>query len=174
MVKNVNIGTGRLTLRTVTMDDVEAVALTWKLNDHPISHEEAGKEIGWMLDNHERNESGKFIHLCLAIIHNENNEFIGWCGLDHRDPGKPNPVLFYLLKEAYWGRGLATEAAKAVLKHAFCTLGLAQVDSGASADNAASKRVMEKAGMRFLGREVDGGYSFTLTKQEYVDIFRCD
>jgi RimJ/RimL family protein N-acetyltransferase len=174
MAKNVNIETARLTLRTVTMDDVEAVALTWKLNGHSISHEEAGKEIRWMLDNHERNEPGKFIHLCLAIIHKENNEFIGWCGLDHRDPIKPNPVLFYLLKEEYWGRGLATEAAKAVLKHAFCTWGLDQVDSGASAENAASKRVMEKAGLRYLGREGDGGYSFTLTKQEYVDKFGCD
>jgi len=174
MAKNVNIETDRLTLRTVTMDDVEAVALTWKLNGHPISYEEAGKEIRWMLDNHERNETGKFIHLCLAIIYKEDNAFIGWCGLDHRDSNKPNPVLFYLLKGAYWGRGLATEAAKAVLKHAFCTLGLTQVDSGASAENTASKRVMEKTGMRYMGREGDGGYSFTLKKQEYVDKFGCD
>lgn len=174
MAKNVNIETGRLILRIVTMEDVEAVALTWKLNGHPISHEEAVKEIRWMLDNHERNESGEFIHLCLAIIHKEDKAFIGWCGLDHRDHCKPNPVLFYLLKEAYWGRGLATEMAKAVLKHAFCTLGLAQVDGGASAENVASKRVMEKAGMRYVGREGDGGYSFTLTKREYVDKFGCD
>lgn len=174
MAKDVKIETGRLILRTVTMDDVEAVAHTWKLNGNPISSNEAEKEIRWMINNHERNESGEFVHLCLAIIYRENNSFIGWCGLDHRDPGKPNPVLFYLLKEAYWGRGLATVAAKAVLRHAFCTLGLAQVDSGASAENAASKRVMEKAGMRYMRREGDGGYSYTLTKQEYVDRFGCD
>jgi len=173
MPKAIKIETGRLMLRTVTMDDVEAVALTWKLNGNPISFEEAEKEIRWMLDNHDRNETGGFTHLCLAIIHKGDNAFIGWCGLDHRDHDRQNPVLFYLLKEAYWGRGLGTEAAKAVLRHAFCTLGLAQVDGGASAENVASKRVMEKAGMRYLGREGDGGYSFTLTKREYVDKFGC-
>jgi RimJ/RimL family protein N-acetyltransferase len=82
--------------------------------------------------------------------------------------------LFYLLKEKYWGRGLATEAARAVLRHAFCALGLAQVDGGASADNIASRRVMEKAGMRYVGRTEDGGYSYTLTKREYVEKFGCD
>jgi len=174
MAKDVSIETGRLILRTVTMDDVEAVALTWNLNGNPISREEAVKEIRWMLGNHERNESGVFVHLCLAIMHKGDKAFIGWCGLDHRDPNKPNPVLFYLLKEAYWGRGLATEAAKAVLRHAFCKLGLAQVDGGASAENVASRRVMEKAGMRYVGREGDGGYSFTLTKREYVDKSGCD
>jgi len=174
VTKNVYIETDRLILRTVTMDDIEDVALTWKLDDDAISHEEAEKHIKWMLDNHERNAPENFIHLCLVIIHKENNKFIGWCGLDHLKPSQPNAVLFYLFKKEYWGRGLATEAAKAILKYAFCRFGLAQVDSGAVAENIASKRVMEKAGMRYLGREKDGGYSFTLTKQEYIEKFGCE
>ncbi|MFB0523426.1 MAG: GNAT family N-acetyltransferase, partial [Candidatus Bathyarchaeia archaeon] len=137
-------------------------------------HEEAEEAIGWMLDNHRRNTPENFIHLCLAVIRKENGEFIGWCGLDHREPSDPNPVLFYLLKKEYWGRGLATEAAKGVLKYAFCRLGLVQVDSGAATENVASKRVMEKAGMKYLGRDEDGGYSFTLTKEEYIGKSRCD
>ena len=150
------------------MHDIDDVALTWKLNDRIISHEKAKNAIIWMLDNHDKNTAENFVHLCLAILHKENNEFIGWCGLDHRKPNQANAVLFYLLKNKYWGRGLATEAAKAVLEYAFCQLGLTQVDSGASSENIGSKRVMEKIGMRYLGRDEDRGYSFTLTKQEYV------
>ncbi len=173
MAKRVRIETDRLILRTVTMDDVEDVARTWKLNDKAIPLEEAEKHVKWMLENHERNTPEKLIHLCLAIIRKENKEFIGWCGLDHREPSQPNAVLFYLLQKELWGKGLATEAAKAVLKYAFCGLGLAQVDGGAAAENAASKRVMEKAGMRYVGRSEDGGHSFTLTKQEYIQKFGC-
>lgn len=178
MEKNVHIETDRLILRTVTMVDTKEVALTWKLYEHPISHEEAEKAIRRMLRNHEINTPNNMIHLCLAIVHKEDNKFIGWCGLDNRKEsktaGETNPILFYLIKEGFWGRGLATEAAKAVLKYAFCKLGLSQVDSSAYADNIGSKRVMEKIGMKYLGLDKNGGHSFTLTKQEYVEKFGCD
>ncbi len=174
MAKSVRIETDRLVLRTVTMDDVEDVALTWKLDEGEIPLEEAEKHVRWMLENHERNTPEKLIHLCLAVIRKENGEFVGWCGLDHRESSQPNAVLFYLLKKEHWGKGLATEAAEAVLEYAFCGLGLAQVDGGAAAENAASRRVMEKAGMRYVGRTEDGGHSFTLTKQEYNQKFGCE
>lgn len=178
MEKNVHIETDRLVLRTVTIDDIEEVALTWKLYEGQISREQAEKAIKWMLSNHEKNTPENLIHLCLAIVHKENNKFIGWCGLDNRKEsktaGQTNSILFYLIKEGFWGKGLATEAAKAVLKYAFCELGSSRIDSGASAENIGSKRVMEKVGMRYLGQDEDDGYSFTLTKQEYIEKFGCN
>ena len=159
--------TTRLILRTVTMDDVEDVASSWKLDDGPISRQEAEDKVNWMLGNHKQNASRRLIHLCLAMIDKDTQEFIGWCGLDHRDPTKKNPVLFYLLKASYWGKGLATEAARSVLGYAFSELDLARIDSGAAFENIASKRVMEKIGMRYLGIDEEGGYSFTLAKEEY-------
>ena len=167
MTTSMLIETDRLVLRTVTIDDIEEVALSWKLDDGPIPHEEARKQVKWMLDNHEKNAQGTFVHLCLAIIHKDNGQFIGWCGLDHRDKANIDPVLFYLLKEPYWGKGLATEAAQAVLRNGFCELGLSKIDGGASSENIASKRVMEKIGMRYMGRDEEGGFSFTLTGEEY-------
>ena len=139
----------------------------WKLDDEPISWKEAENQVIGMIDNHKQNAPGKLVHLCLAIIHKDAQEFIGWCGLDHRDQTKVNPVLFYLLKADYWGKGLATEAAKALLNYAFSELGISKIDSGAVSENFASKRVMEKIGMRYLGIEEDGGYSFTLTREEH-------
>ena len=56
--------------------------------------------------------------------------------------------LGYLLDPAHHGRGYATEMVRAVLDLAFGELGLHRVTAGCFADNVASWRVMEKAGMR--------------------------
>ena len=168
MNPDVKIETERLVLRTVTMDDVDDVALAWDLDAGPISKEEAVKEVNWMFANHERNAPGKLAHLCLAIISKEAREFIGWCGLDNLDEKRANPVIFYLLKGRHRGQGLATEAAQAVLDHAFGRLALARIDGGAESENIASKRVMEKIGMRYLGPDDDGAHSFTLAREEWL------
>ncbi len=160
--------TTRIILRTVTMQDVEAVALNWKLDQEPISLQEATERVRLMQANHSRNVPGKIVHLCLAIIHKETQELIGWCGLDHRDQTRSNPVLFYLLKAKYWGQGLATEAARAVLDYAFVELELPGIDSAATYENIASRRVMEKLGMCYLGLDEEGGHSFSLTRDEYL------
>lgn len=160
------IETPRLVLRTVTVEDVDAVAQTWDLDGGPVSRQEAQQRVAWMLENHAQNAPGNLVHLCLAMIHKEAQEWIGWCGLDGRDPAQANPVLFYLLKRRYWGQGLATEAAGAVLGYAFRELGLARVDGGAAPDNVASRRVMEKIGMFYLGLDAAGGHAFTLSREE--------
>ena len=167
MLTGIYIETNRLILRTVTMDDVEEVASSWRLDEGPISTKEAKDKITWMLGNHIQNGPGRIVHLCLAIMEKDTHEIIGWCGLDHLDRTMEHPVLFYLLKASYWGKGLATEAARAVLGYAFRELKLDRVDSGAAFENMASKRVMEKIGMRYLGVDEEGGHSFTLTKEEY-------
>ncbi|MDD5264627.1 MAG: GNAT family N-acetyltransferase, partial [Candidatus Bipolaricaulis sp.] len=113
------IETRRLLLKSPTMADLADVQTTWNLDGEPISPAEAAAEIEIMLSNRERNNSGRFFHLCLAIVDKESGRFIGWCGLDQRDPRKPCPVLFYLLKRACWGRGLATEVATELLRFAF-------------------------------------------------------
>jgi ribosomal-protein-alanine N-acetyltransferase len=166
MTTDVRLETDRLILRTVRLEDLEDVALSWKLDEGPLSREEAQERIIWMLDNHRRNAPGKLVHLCLAIMDKDVPTFIGWCGLDHRDQARAHPVLFYLLKASYRGKGLATEAARALLVYAFGELGLARVDGEAASENVASKRVMEKIGMRYLGQD-EQGHSFTLTRDEY-------
>jgi [ribosomal protein S5]-alanine N-acetyltransferase len=170
MTAPVSLATPRLILRTVTMDDLASVASSWKLDEGPISSVEAEEKITRMLADVSRNRRGKLHHLCLAIIPRESPEFIGWCGLDHTDPGWNDPVLFYLLKSAWWGQGRATEAASALLQYAFLELELPRIDSGCAGDNLASRRIMEKIGMRYLGLDDDGGHSFTLSRDEYIRI----
>ena len=55
------------------------------------------------------------------------------------------------LDRAYWNRGLATEGARASLRYGFRGLGLGRIISITLPQNAASRRVMEKAGLTLRG-----------------------
>jgi RimJ/RimL family protein N-acetyltransferase len=52
---------------------------------------------------------------------------------------------------AYWGRGFATEAVRAVIDHAFGDLAHDTLQSGARVSNPASRRVLEKCGFQWTG-----------------------
>jgi len=61
----------------------------------------------------------------------------------------------YWLAPPLWGQGLMTEAATAVVRFGFETLGLHKVTVGCLEENAASRRVIEKLGFRYVGRLID-------------------
>ena len=75
---------------------------------------------------------------------------IGFAGLVPRE--KLGYVeLYYGLLPSYWGQGLATEAARAVLQFGFEGIGLPQILAGADPPNTSSFRVMARLGMTFVG-----------------------
>lgn len=82
------------------------------------------------------------------LVEASTGEMIGFCG-----PGvwrdAPDPEIGWWLARDYWGRGLATEAARAALADAFDRAGLKRIISVAHPENAASIRVMQKLGLRF-------------------------
>ncbi len=84
-----------------------------------------------------------------AAVFPEQDRLIGYCGffLQIVD-GVEEIEIAYRFDPAYWGRGLATEAARAVRDHAFTDLKLPRVISLIHPDNHASRRVAEKNGMR--------------------------
>jgi ribosomal-protein-alanine N-acetyltransferase len=73
---------------------------------------------------------------------------IGMCGLLKRDT-LPDVDVGYALLPQFWGQGYALEAVQATLRHAASKFGLKRVIGVVSEGNAASIRVLEKAGMRF-------------------------
>ena len=79
-----------------------------------------------------------------------NEDLLGFCGFVLM-PGMDEPELGYELTRGAWGKGLATEASRACLRHAFEEAKLERVIAGADAPNAASLRVMEKLGMQPAG-----------------------
>jgi ribosomal-protein-alanine N-acetyltransferase len=84
-----------------------------------------------------------------AVIVRGDEHLVGYCGffLQHVDDMEELEIG-YRLDPSYWGRGLATEAARAVRDHAFNDLELSRVISLIHPDNIASRRVAEKNGMR--------------------------
>lgn len=85
--------------------------------------------------------------------------FVGFVGLKHvtfAAPFTPAVEAGWRLSREHWGRGYATEAARAALAHGFGPLGLAEIVAFAVPGNLASRRVMERIGMQHdLGSDFD-------------------
>jgi [ribosomal protein S5]-alanine N-acetyltransferase len=89
------------------------------------------------------------------VIHREDSTLIGFCGFGDGFP--PDVEIGWRLRPEYWGKGYATEAARAVLGHGFATYRFPRVVSVAQPANRASIRVMEKLGMSFEASFVHQG-----------------
>ena len=78
-------------------------------------------------------------------------EFLGWFHLRPKpDDPVDQPELGYRLHRAVWGRGLATEGSRELVRHAFDDLGASRVYAETMAVNLGSRRVMEHVGMRHV------------------------
>ncbi len=86
-----------------------------------------------------------------AVELRSTGEVIGDTGLMPFQHVGPEVEVGWRLARAHWGRGYATEAAKAAIGHGLADLGLGRIIAVAHPDNAASRRVMEKCGMVYEG-----------------------
>ena len=92
-----------------------------------------------------------------------DGRFVGRGGLRNVHVGGHDEVeLAYALLAAFWGSGLATEMAKAILPVAFEHLGMADIVAFTLATNQASRRVMEKVGCQFEREIVHAGLPHVL------------
>jgi len=88
---------------------------------------------------------------CLgALCLRDGNTAVGLCGMQPLGT-TPDVEIGWWLASEHWGRGLATEAARAVVRFAFRETERCRVLAVARPDNRASTRIMEKLGMRLSG-----------------------
>ena len=145
--------TKRLILRHLAPDDLDSLFALYSdpevrryFPEGTLTYEETKKELEWFLDGHpEHPELGLW-----ATIHKETNQFIGRCGLlpwtiDER----PEVEVAYMLAKEYWGQGLGTEAAQAILEYGFEQLQLSRLICLIDRENLASVKVATKIGMTF-------------------------
>lgn len=86
-----------------------------------------------------------------AAIEKSTNEFLGWFCLHPEDSADPdNIALGYRLRRSSWGRGYATEGARALIDKGFTELGMRRVYATTYEHNIASRRVMEKVDMTLV------------------------
>jgi len=139
--------TARLVLRAPSHSDVAAmVALAGDRrvaeNTARIPHPYTAADAVGLLDS--INQNGGETVFTIAL----DGALIGMCGLDRRQDGVE---LGYWLGVPFWGRGYATEAARALIDYAFAELRHEVLSSGARVSNPASRRVLEKCGFQWTG-----------------------
>ena len=101
-----------------------------------------------------------------AAVERDTDELIG-CGELLPLEGGPEVEVGYHLRRDRWGRGYATELARALVEHGFDRLGLERIVAVAYPENTASHRVLLKAGLTHHGRRHVFGHDL-----EYFSIER--
>ncbi|RAJ08561.1 RimJ/RimL family protein N-acetyltransferase [Chitinophaga skermanii] len=92
----------------------------------------------------ENKETPEYI---FTIKHRATHHFIGLIAFKMKAPKFRSAEAWYKLHPHHWGKGLATEALRGLIKFGFEHLQLRRVEAGCAVENTASYRVMEKAGM---------------------------
>ncbi|GAB1472245.1 GNAT family N-acetyltransferase [Chloroflexota bacterium] len=151
--------TPRLILRHQVIEDLDDLwalyqnpNITKYIPDAPRSREEAQEELEWHMHGHPRHpELGLW-----ATIHKETGKFIGRCGLLPWEIDNQHEVeVAYTIAQEFWGQGLASEAAQAILQYGFKKLNLVRLVCLIDKDNVSSKKVAEKMGMLFEKEGLD-------------------
>lgn len=139
--------TERLILRAPWLADVKAIAHL--ANDRRIAANTARIPHPYNIEDAEAFIAAvnKFDGEASFVV-TYGGAVIGVCSVEQREEGVE---LGYWFGADYWGHGFATEAARAVIDHAFADLGHQVLQSGARVSNPASRRVLEKCGFQWTG-----------------------
>lgn len=165
------IETERLLLRQFSLADVDEIYGIYSQNEvmkyvgKVRSREQVKNYIEKMLQSWEDNQFGMW-----AITWKNEDKILGDGGLCFLDGIPPEIEVGYVLDKPYWNFGVATEVAKASLRYGFEVLNLERIVAVANPQNIASRRVMEKAGMKY---EKDAFYYqsdvvyYSISKSDY-------
>ena len=176
--------TPRVNLRELTLDDENNLldldsdpeVMRFLTQGKPSSREEI-KATLLRVDSLLKKHKGRLG--IWAALDKNSNEFMGWF---HYRPGKLEPEnvnkieLGYRLKKKFWGLGLATEVSKLLISKGFNELSVDEVFAITLKSNLASRKVMEKVGLKFSHEFYDSkliptnelGVWYSLTKAEYA------
>ena len=147
--------TSRLMLRPFEGDDVEAVyayrsdaQVMYFITGKPETREEVAQFLE-RTQSYARQEPQ--VQYRFAVVLASSEQVIGGCGLDITDRDSREGEIGYHLHRDFWGQGIGTEVAAALLQFGFEDLKLHRILADCAADNTASANVMKKAGMRQEG-----------------------
>jgi RimJ/RimL family protein N-acetyltransferase len=143
------LATERLVLRAPHAKDAKSIAML--INDRRVADNTSRVPHPYTLADAE-----EFIAVANKspgnpsfVITTHDGDVLGGCGIGVLR--EATPEIGYWLGVPFWGSGYATEAARAVLDHAFGDLGYDLILGGARISNPASRRVLEKCGFQWTG-----------------------
>lgn len=156
--------TERLILRKLVPEDLDDMFL---LDSNPevvkyvgiqplTKKEESAKMIENIINQYEKNGTGR-----LAVIEKSTNKFIGWSGIklltDEVNGFKNVYELGYRFLPEFWGKGYATESAKASLELGFNQMNADKIYAYADVENQTSNYILTKLGFENKGTFIDNG-----------------
>ena len=100
-----------------------------------------------------------------AIVRRADDRLVGSCGFVSRAPERHAAEIGYWLGRAYWGKGYAVEAARALVRYGFEQMHLERVEAKCFVQNRAGQRVIEKLGMKYEGTDCS-----EMIKGEYPEL----
>jgi ribosomal-protein-alanine N-acetyltransferase len=149
--------TDRLLLREILEEDEQAL---FELDSDPEVHRYLGNQpvksieqirlvIAFIRQQYEDNGIGRW-----AVIEKSSEQFVGWAGLKlfrERVNGRDNFYeLGYRFMKKHWGKGFATESARASVNYGFSTLKQKELFAMTDVNNAVSKKVLQKTGFTYV------------------------
>ena len=168
-----DIVTDRLRLRPLGVEDLDAYAGImgepevgkWFPKGTSYTREESEKSLSSIMEHWDKYGFGIW-----AVRTRDSPTLLGRCGLNTVTEIGEVEVDFAFSK-AFWGRGYGTESARAALSYGFQTLSRKVIIGLAKPDNTASRRVLEKSGMHFVGNirlwGIDCTY-YAISESEYL------
>jgi len=155
MIPQPTLETERLVLRPLTLADAPTMARLAGAREiadttisipHPYSEAQARE---WIVTQTGPANAAK--NVVFGITLKEGGQLIGGAGMRETDPEHSQAEMGFWIGVEFWGRGYATEAARAVIKYAFGVLKLNRVYAHHMVRNPASGRVLVKIGMQREG-----------------------
>jgi len=144
-----SIETDRLLLRMIRADDLDHLALLLSDPDvvkyvgdgQPAGRDEAEQALKSIIKHWQTHGFGRW-----AVVEKSSGEFIGFGGLRSLFG---TPEVVYHLAKAHWGKGYATELARAAVRFGFQERGFDRIVAITKPQNTASINVMDKVGLHF-------------------------
>ena len=166
--------TARLVLRRWELADLDAAmaiygdpeAMRYFGRGVALSYSELEASLNKVIETYALTELANY-----CITEKAGGAIIGHSGVHASNLGDEEAEADWAIARPFWGRGYATEAARALFEHAFRLHGLSRIWAVAHRDNAPSFAVMKKLGMRFssqLMRDEAPSVSYVVTREEFL------
>lgn len=175
------IETKRLVLRRFAYSDIDSMLRNW-IADEETQYDygepyyatyEAVKELfdTKYIASYDRPDYYRW-----AVIEKESGECIGQIAYFSVDTGNEHGEIEYVIGPAFQGKGYATEMTKAVIAYGFETIGFHRIEIDCRTENEASRRVIEKCGLKYEGvfrdffwrkDHFEGRRVFSILKEEW-------
>jgi RimJ/RimL family protein N-acetyltransferase len=149
--------TERLIVRGIEFSDLDAfaalcadpVAMQYMGDGKTLERETVEKWIGICHQKYAERGFGTS-----AVVEKASGKFIGFCGVIHDDNVDFYEIIYAFAQDC-WGKGYATEAAKATLDYVFGMSQLSEIYATIHAKNEASIKMMAKLGMEYQKTEIE-------------------